>query len=889
MSSSRGWVVGTIVAVLQRVLPAAIADDAIGDLLEDYDGRRRGWRRFWLVAEALRLTWGLRRSPAAVQSREGRRGGIMLVDVWRRDLHHAARALARARGFSAVALTSLALGIGLATAVFSVVDGVLLQPLPYADPDAIVRIEQIATGRGPAGDAVPRSLLKTWLTATRAVAAFGPYSTLDARIAASDETYVGIKVEVGDGFFDALRMAPRLGRLIGRADGERGSPPVAVLSHGFWQRAFAEDAGVIGRRIVIDDRAAEVIGVLPARFAYPSTDVAIYVPGRWQLPDGPPGMAVAFLGPRIDVIARLRAGATPEMAAREGTELATRNDSSSASRSAPMFRVTPLQDDLVKDVRPALVALTGAVACVLAIVCVNLTNLLLARAIARQREIAIRAALGASRWEMVRPLVLEGLLLAGLGGIAGLGLARLLIGSMPLTATVDPMLAGRVGIDGRTVLFTSLVSAAIGIVVGSLPVWQAPRRQSNATIASSHVQLLPGAAVRAEQLRGGLVIVQVALAMVLAIAATLLSRSLVTLLTVDLGFDPGQALSLQIRLPPAGGATYDWRARFYETFLTNLAANPHVRATGFTTSLPMHETFSQTSFAIEGVPNPDPAAPRRAHREVVTPAYFAAIGLPIVNGRGLQPTDTVTSERVVVINDSFASTFLPDIEPLGRRLMVFGDWHRIVGVVKSKRHSGLRSERRPEIYLPLTQSPPDVVTQSGAGVVLRASTPAALLPFVRATLRHLQPQAAIEQEALLDERIWESTAQPRFYAMAMSVFAVLAVITALVGLFGVLSYIVERRRVEIGVRRALGATTGDIAGLVIGRGLKLLAIAVPIGLIGSAAGVRLLQNLLFGIQPLDAATFVMMSVLIPTVAVGACAWPARRATRIAPLEALRDE
>jgi hypothetical protein len=280
----------------------------------------------------------------------------------------------------------------------------------------------------------------------------------------------------------------------------------------------------------------------------------------------------------------------------------------------------------------------------------------------------------------------------------------------------------------------------------------------------------------------------------------------------------------------------------------------------------------------------------RAHREVVTPGYFAALGMRITNGRGLLPTDTAASERVVVVNEALVDAYLRGREPLGHRVMLFGRWHRVAGIAASKRHAGLRSESRPEYYAALAQAPPDIALGSGAGLVLRTTgDPLALLPYVRSTLRDLQPFAAVENEGALDARVWASTAQPRFYATVMGAFATLALVTALVGLFGVLSYVVERRRVEIGVRRALGATGRDVSGLVLGKGLKLVGLAVPLGVLGAAAGVGLLRSLLFGIEPADPSTFAVVAIVVPAVALAACLMPARRAARIEPLDALRDE
>lgn len=870
---------------LRRILPASDADPIVGDLVE-HASRRRTGRRLWLAAEAIRLAWGFRHGDAPADPRPARR---VLLEIWLRDVRYALRSLARSRGFTAIALTSLALGVGLTTAVFSVVDGLLLRPLPYGEAERIVRVREITAGVRPGGDQAPRGLVREWQTTSRVLSAFAPYSRLDARVATDGDTWVGVRVDVGERFFDVLRTHPVHGRLLGRTDADKAAPMVAVLSNAFWRNAFGARADVVGRRILVDDKPVTVVGVLPDDFGFPSADAVVYLPGRYLLPDFDPGRAQAFLAPPLELAARLRPGATPDDALQEARSIGTRLPGAGVGESTTL-EVVRLQDDLVRDVRPALVMLLAAVGCVLTIVCVNLTNLLLARGTVRQREMAVRAALGASRWGMARPLVLEGVLLAGAGGAAGLLLAGGLLASMPLSASIDPMLAAQIRIDGRVVGFTLALTGLVGAIVGMLPAWQTPAGDIKGAVSGGQVQVLPGAALGAERVRAALVVVQVALAVMLAVGATLLSRSLVTLVTVDLGFEPEGALAAEVRLPPGGGSTWDWRARFYQDFLERLEAHGAVRAAGFTTSLPMQETFALAAIRIEGLPPPPGGGPLRAHREAVTPGYFAAIGLPVRRGRGFEPADTDRAERVAIVNEAFAVSIFGGADPIGQRVMIFGDWARIVGVVASKRHSGLRSSARAELYVPLAQSPPDVVTQSSAGVVLRAAgNPVDLVPFVRSTLRALQPQAGLENEAALADRVWASTAAPRFYATVMGGFAALALVTALVGLYGVLSYVVERRRVEIGVRRALGASGRDISGLVLGRGFRLVAFALPVGLAGAAAGVGLLRSLLFGIEPADPATFVVVAVGVPAVALAACLLPARRAVGIEPIDALRDE
>jgi predicted permease len=878
-----------VLALLRRRLPAQVADDVIGDLIEHY-GRRRRWKRTWLAVEAVRLRWGFASLHAVEPPARRRR---LTVDLWIRDARHAARSVFRSRAFAGIALTSLSLGIGLATAIFSIVDGVLLRPLPYDDADRIVRIREVTAGRLPQGDEVPRPLVRVWQEHSQTVAAFAPYALTEVRLLADSETFAGVRVDVGPRFFDVLRVRPLHGRLLGPADALRTADSVAVLTHGFWRRAYAGDPGVIGRRVLIDDAPAEIVGVLPEEFTYPSAEVALLTPGRNMLPETEPGRAQAFLLPQLELLARLRPGADPDDAAREAVALSARLAASSAGASAPAvaaFEVRRLRDDLVRHLRPALIVLFAAVGCLLAIVCVNLANLLLARGTTRQREMAVRAALGATRWEMTRPLVFEGLILAFTGAALGLGLAAVLVASMPLTASIDPMLASRVQVDARVLTFTFGISALIGVVVGALPAWLAPEGVVRAAVSSSHVHVLPGAAVRAEHLRGALVVVQVALAIVLAVAATLLSRSLATLLSVDLGFEPDRAVVAQIRLPPTGGTAFGWRDRFYEELTARLRTERAVQAAGFTSTLPLRESFARSAVPIAEIVPADPSSPPRAHREVVTPGYFEAIGLPILAGRGFLAGDVAEGERVAIVNEAFVKAFFGGRAPLDQRLMQFGMWHRVVGVARSKRHAGLRSEARPEFYVPLAQAPPDVATASSAGIAIRAAGSAHdVLPLLRSALRRLQPHAAIVEEAILEERLWATTAAPRFYATIMNAFAILALVTALIGLFGVLSFIVERRRVEIGVRRALGATGRDISELVVRKGLMLVLIAIPIGLAGAAAAVGLLRSLLFGIEPADPATFAIVLIAVPIVALAACAWPARRAASIEPLDALREE
>jgi predicted permease len=521
---------------------------------------------------------------------------------------------------------------------------------------------------------------------------------------------------------------------------------------------------------------------------------------------------------------------------------------------------------------------------------VNLTNLLLARGTVRQREMALRAALGASRWGMSRALACESLIVGVAGGALGLAFAWGVVHWLPEFTALDPGLAQQIRLDGRILFFTVALTAAISVIFGALPAWQAPAGRVKEALSASHAHLLPGASLKAEHLRSALVVIQVALAIVLVVTATLLARSLVGLLRVDLGFNPDQAITFQVRMPSDGDREYGWRVEYYNELVHALSQRPGVTAAGFTTNLLMMETFTNTSVRVDGVPPPQGMERPQAHREVVSPGYFQAIGLRVLAGRGFSETDTAESERVVVVNEVFARAFLPGRDPIGQRVMSFGrDWHRIVGVVSSKRHRGPDVQPGPEFYNVLRQVPVETITGTTAGFVLRGQGDLSQLwPMVRAETRKLLPDAPIFNETVLSDRVWRSSAQPRFYASVAGLFAILALATSLVGLYGVLAFAVERRRVEIGVRRALGATPWQISTLVLGRGLMMVAIGVPLGTAGAAAGAGALRSMLFGVEPLDPLTFVTVVIAVPLVALAACYVPARRAISIEPLDALRE-
>lgn len=877
-----------VFSLLRRILPAVHRDDILGDLLEHYERRGEGRRR-WLFREAAALTVGMRRSAVTGGESDG-----AASDVWRGDLKYALRSIRRAPSTSIVAITSLALGVGLTTAVYSVIDGILLRPLPYTDSDRIVRLREIQPD-APArySDDVSRSVLGRWMAETTLLDAVTVLGTSEKTLSFGTTYSAALVADVSPTFFAVMQTRPLHGRLFSSGDADPASPRVALVGHAYWLSVMGGDTTVVDRTIVVDNETYIVAGVLPASFTYPSAGIAVYRLTHYQWPDPTLRRSSAFFGPPLTALGRTKRGVATDEVAAEGDRVWGRLAAAgvfSSTNVPPTFRVRRLQDELAETVRPALLVLMAAVISVLIITCVNLTNLLLARGTVRQREMALRAALGASRWGMSRALGYESLIIGLAGGALGLAFAWSIVRWLPEFAALDPGLAQQIRIDGRILAFTVAMTAVISVLFGALPAWQAPASRVKEALSASQVHLLPGASLKAEHLRSALVVIQVALAIVLVVTASLLARSLVGLLRVDLGFNPDDAITFQVRLPTVGEREYGWRLQYYSDVVTALSQRPGVSAAGFTSSLLMQESYANTKVRVDGVPPPDGDDGAQAHREIVTPGYFRAIGLRVLSGRGFTDRDTAESERVVVVNEAFARTFLQGRDPIGQRVMSYGrEWYRVVGVVSSKRHTGPEAEPRPEFYNVLRQMPVEVISGSTAGFAVRGQGALSQLwPTVRAESRRLLPDAPIFNETELSDRVWRSSAQPRFYASVAGLFAVLALVTSLVGLYGVLAFAVERRRLEIGLRRALGATPRQISSLVLGRGLLLIAIGVPLGSLGAAAGVGALRSLLFGVEPLDPLTFVAVVGTVPIVALAACYVPARRASSIEPLDALRE-
>jgi predicted permease len=891
-----------------RLLGARLApderDELIGDLDEQFARRAaagaRAARR-WYWGQALALTWGfaVRRRDVVSTAHERTRGRLALENA-ALDWRQAARSLRRSPGFALVALLTIALGIGLSTSVFSVVNGILLQPLPVENAGRLVRLGEVEPQRGAlfegminAGPA-PRVRLRdvsagVWQSTSETIAAFAPIRTGEVTVTTSAEPLRAVGAEVGPRFFDVFPIAPLLGRPLVPADDDPAASPVVVLTESFWSDRLGGRADVLDLQLGVDGVPMRVVGVIPDTLAFLEADVALLRPARFRYPS--PGVTRNFIM-SMDITARMKPGVTIDEVRAEGQRVLTTVASADpaffdGTVPVPQAIVQPLQDDVVGPVRPALTLLFAGMVCVLIASGVNLASLLLARNTARQQDVAVRLALGASRWRIVRPLLFEQLILGGAGGLAGGLTAWWVVRLLPRFAPADLPRLAEVRFDAASLAFIAATALVTAVVVGILPAWQIPSRNVREFTAS---QADPaGRRGSGSAARSALVVCQVALAAVLLVGALLIGRSLWNLVRVDPGYRPDGVLTFQVATPDLVWRQTGRLDRFVAEVEARLRRHPGVVEVGHATAMPLHYGGNAGTLAIEGRPV-DPDNRPRGQRLGVTRGYLPAIGMRLADGRWFGDADSPTSERVCLVNDVFAERFFPGESPIGHRLKVTArDFARIVGVVGSVRIGPLTRDAPPSVIQLATQQPEILgYVGTGAGFAVRASgEPEALISFVREQVRAVEPDWPVHNVERLDHRLGRTFAQPRFYALTLGLFAALAVSTAVLGLYGVLAYAVERRRVEFGIRRALGAGERRIVWLVTRRAAVLAAAGLGVGLGAAAAGARLLGAVLFGLQPLDPASYAGATALVALV-VAAASWaPTRRALRIDPARALR--
>jgi putative ABC transport system permease protein len=793
------------------------------------------------------------------------------------DLGYALRSYRRTPGFTAVAVLTLALGIGGATAIYSVVDGILLRPLPYPEPSRLVKLSRASVagteGAFSAGD---------FLDAAREIAALGQATGYREDI--SDVTGTGEPVRVPAvqttaSFFDVLQVTPLVGRVYSAADQGRGA--MAVISEGLWQRQFGRRPDVVGTSVRVNGTPTEIVGVVSPVVRHPiNADLWTLAPG--DVPTSP----IPSDNPRADreiqyfgAMARLAPGATigdvnAQLGAL-GDRLAREFPDSNRGES---FLARPLAESLVVDVRAGLLVLLGAVACVLLIACANVAGLMLARSLARRRELAVRASLGASSWRLARQLMVESLVLAIAGGAAGLVLAAWGVELLLALAPEKLPRLNEVNLDWRVAAIASLATTLVGLLAGLAPAWQSARPQLNEDLKDGG---RTGTAAKT-RFRSILVVGEVAAALVLLIGAGLMLTSLARLRSVDPGFRTTSLAAVELPLPQS---RYDGPAqgRFYRQVLERLQANPATARSAMVFPMPLRGSNASTGVEIEGEPEGNRTNRAPAELNMVSPEYFETIGLRLIKGRGFTASDADGQLPVVIINERLAKEF-GDVDPIGRRINL-GDWVTVVGVVSDARRQSLEASPKPNVYLPYQQ-----FTLPFMSVVVQTDgAPAAVGSAVKAVVREVDPDLPVETVRTIEQIIELSTGQPRFRTLIIAAFAALALLLAAIGIYGLVSFSVSQRTAEMGVRLALGASPRQVGALVLRQGLALAMLGIVIGVVAAAVGARLVSSLLYETSATDPTVYGGLALLLLTIAALACYVPARRAMRVDPMRALRAD
>ena len=817
---------------------------------------------------------------------------VVSLNVARRDVasdvRYACRMLRRNFGVAAVIVLTLALGIGANAAVFSVVNAILLRPLPYRDADRLVVIWDNLTRHDLRNIEVSALEYTEFRDRNRVFDSVAAYSTRGFNVSgdASAERLDG--AEVTATLFPALGVTPILGRTFTASD-EQPDRERVIVSHDVWQRQFGGHPSIVGRIVNIDSRPAEVVGVMPAGFHFPGPSTDIWTPVVFDaelLSENNRGSRA------YSVIARLKPNVSQQQAL-AAMRLITDQMSAEhpdAYRGGYYATVRPLKDEIVGDTSRALFVQLGAVALVLLIACVNVANLLLARSASRKKEVAIRVALGARRSRIVRQLLTESVVLASFGALAGLALAFWTVELLVAIAPPDLPRVGEISLDLRVVAFTALIGIVTGVLFGLAPALHAARADPADSLKDA---ARPGAAGSRRTIGNTLIVSEIALALVLVVAAALLVSSFARLQNVDPGFVADRLLTLRIAPAPARYATFDRGLQFYDALFATLRAIPGVRQVGGINALPMSGYGGDRTFYLSDRDNSHPENAQDEQLRFAMPGYFGAMGIPLLSGREFSDRDTLASPRVVVVNDAFARKFWPDGSAIGKRItfnLQEPAWYEIVGVSGSVKHHALDAAVRPEIYVPYAQPLFAGAMVRPMFVVIRtAGDPLSFAATVRERVAAVDRDQPISNVRSMEQRLGETLAPRRFNMAMLALFALVAVLLAAVGVYGIVSYAVTERSREIGVRLALGAEPVDVLALVLRYGLTLAVAGAVIGLLAAIGLTRVMSSLLFGTSPTDPLTLAVAVLSILAAAFAACVVPARRAARLDPLAVIRSE
>ena len=806
-----------------------------------------------------------------------------LTDELRQDVRFSLRQLRRNPAFTAIALVTLALGIGANTAIFSVVRGVLLRQLPYAEPDRLIRVfSHVARGRA----SVSAVDFRDWRSQSKTFGALAASEESTVNLTGSGTPERFSQARVSANMFQLLGVRVQLGRAFLPGEDTPQAPRVVILSDGLWRSRFGADPGIVGKSITLDGYPTEVVGVAPPEMRYPSV-VDMWMTTRFTDRD----LAETARGARwLDVIGRLAPGATTEQAQTEMNLIARRLELQDPRHNAGFAtQLIPLRDEIVGNVRPALIVLLAAVGLVLLIACANVASLMLGRTAARESELAIRTALGAGRGRLVRQLLTESCCLAAAGGVIGLGLALAGTRILVALAPADIPRLYDVRIDAAVLLFTLGATAVAALCFGAIPAIQLSMAQTVLHLRTGDrgSRSRPGSA-RARNL---LVVGEITLALMLLVGAGLLIKSFGRLREVNPGFQAARVSTFTVSLSPVKYPKIDQQRAFADALLAAVHRIPAVDSAAVTFGLPLSGSSFQLSFDVAGRPAPPPNAEPRAQVRIVSPGYFATVGIPLVRGRAFGAGDRPGAPRVLIVSEETVRRFFPGEDPIGKRID-FG-WNRegehlsgeIVGVVGDVRQHGLTEGLTPHAYAAWNQWPLDEIT-----VVMRSrGDPVQALAGARAAVLSLDRDIPVYDAFTLESLVDRALGQPRFYVLLLSLFASLAVVLAVVGIYGVIAYTVQQRTREIGIRIALGASQERVVGMVVRRGLGLAVLGITLGTAGALGLTRVLQTLLFGVSARDPVTFVAVALLLGGVALVASWLPARRAARVDPLAAMRAD
>ena len=811
----------------------------------------------------------------------GVRGGFVQRLGFGRDIRHALRMLVRTPAFSIIAILTFAVGIGANAAVFSVVDGVLLRSLPYPDADRITMVWLDNRRENIKEDITSYPNYRDWRDQNSSYQHLAAYSETAFALTGAGEPERLIGAQVTANFFDVIGLTPQAGRLFTVANETEGQDAVVLISHGLWQRRFGGAADVIGKTMTLSTRPHEIIGVMPPEMRWPERAEL------WK-PLAPPQQRREARGSFwLPVIGRLKPGVSVASAQTEMAGISTRLEQAYPGNRGYGANVVLLRDQLVGGVDRLLKVLMGAVGFVLLIACVNLANLMLGRTAARRRELAIRTALGAGRGRLIRQIVTEAMVLAMLGGAAGVVFAVWATKSFVTLAGSTLPASARIGLDLRVVLFTLVVATLAALLSGLLPAVQASRAAVGDSLREGGRQ---GGPTGSRRTRNVLVGAEVALALVLLTGAGLLLRTLWGMQSVERGFNADRVGLATVSLPAGTYRTPDAVAAFYARFIERVRAVPGVESAALTSGILLPLLANSTTYAFEGKPLPPPEQRLEYPTEFASPGFFETIGVRLAAGRTFQEQDGTGAPPVAVVNETLARSIWPGEDPIGKRLKP-GDgtdtqpWITVIGVVKDLRRGDVKRPIRGEVYFSTLQNP----LRTQVLVFRTGADPGTVMSTVRRELQALDPQLPLFRVTTLSAQLSDTLNQPRFQATLLGGFAVVALLLAAIGIYGVTSHAVSQRTQEVGIRMAMGARHADVRSLILRQHVSPAIVGITIGIAGAVMLSRFLSSLLYGVRAVDPLTYVLVTVTLLAVAIAACWVPASRAMRVDPLVALRPE